>query len=96
MLVDLSLMDQRYMAIYHDPYIQVGGTFAGVVVSPQLVKVEDNVRIEADFGAVRPSAAAAAVAEWRDRMVSRMQAVLDLARYEGQNLGIGPGEYRSI
>ena len=95
-MVDLALTDQRYMDIYHDPYIQVGGTFAGVAVRPQLVKVEDNIKIEASFGAVRPSQAALAVEEWRDVMVSRMQAVLDLARYEGQNLGIGPGEYRSI
>jgi len=96
LLVDLALTDQVYVSAYNNPFIQVGGEFAGVTVRSRSVRLRDNIKIRVNFETSFVPEAAAAFEEWKDQITSRIQGVLDLARYQGQNLGVGPEEYRSI
>lgn len=94
--LDLSYPDQIYLDRYHDPYIELGGAFNGVVIPNQEGTIEDNgcfvvIAETDDEVGVRE-----AFTQWHATITQRTFGKLMQMRDAGEVLNLSTDEYRVL
>ena len=93
-MLDVSAPDQEALYLNGDLMLQVGGTFGGVRIPPEVVFARDNTTIRVKAGQLPPKVAMSVGKAWFEVMVMRTNAALQV--YRAMTPRIPPKKYRKV
>ena len=83
MLLDLNIIDERWV-LDTGPYdIEVGGTFGTVTIPPSQVRMRDGATFSIEFDRMGLTKETETIVAWQDTMLGRIRGALSLAREDG-------------